>query len=127
MRLGIQGKMFKAYFCHSYRQITEVSIRVYEFAAEPFYHYVKKPLERRFPGWRLGVVMSIAIALISLLLNITFLIIGRVRHEPRENGLGTFQEGSCNSIGTFNLLYHGVINIMSTVSTVSRVIDRTSV
>lgn len=72
--------------------------------------------QKTFPDWKAGVVTAIVIATLTLVLNTAFLIWAIRKDSPGPNGLGTLFKGDCEQIGNWNKVGHGIINVISTVS-----------
>lgn len=72
--------------------------------------------QKTFPGWEYGVVWATIVGIGVLNSNVIFLIVAMTKNKPRPNGLGTLLEGGCSKVDWGNKVAHGVINVLSTVS-----------
>ena len=74
----------------------------------------RSKLEKKFPGWRLGVLSAFAAVSTILLFNVIFTIWAEVSSGVI-GGIGTIFEGTCGKSKSISLWLHLAINIFSTI------------
>ncbi|KAL9129526.1 MAG: hypothetical protein Q9217_002050 [Psora testacea] len=70
--------------------------------------------QKRFSGWRLGVLLAFIAALTVLLINVVFTLWAALSFQVRK-GVGTIFEGTCGKSKSISLWLHLVINVFGTV------------
>lgn len=73
----------------------------------------KRKPNRRFSGWKQGVLWGATLAAMVLALNITLIVLAL--RKDRSNGIVTLYSGSVDSVQTANLRLHILINVCSTL------------
>ena len=71
-----------------------------------------------YTGWHTGVLGCATSVIVVLLINVSLTIYAATNPEykrPRENGIGTLYEGSCDKSRAIGLWLHLGINVLSTV------------
>lgn len=66
-------------------------------------------------GWRMGITLSVATAITVFLINLILTIWAYSRYGLKRGGIGTIQEGSCETTRRLSLWLHLVINVLSTL------------
>ena len=65
-------------------------------------------------GWQIGVLSAFYISVFVLVVNISLLIVGGVKHGGYADGIGTLNYGDSGPMKRIGLTYHVLINVLST-------------
>ena len=66
-------------------------------------------------GWRMGITYCVATAVTVFMINLILTIWAFSRYGLKKGGIGTIQEGSCETTRRLSLWLHLLINILSTL------------
>ena len=67
-----------------------------------------------FQGWRMGIILCAATAIIVLTVNIVLIVFASIKYDLHD-GFGTLQEGDCHTTKDLSLWLHLAINVLSTL------------
>ena len=66
-------------------------------------------------GWRMGITLCVATAITVFMINLILTIWALSRYGLEKGGIGTIQEGSCETSRRLSLWLHLAINVLSTL------------
>ena len=66
-------------------------------------------------GWRMGITLCVATAMTVFMINLILTIWALSRYGLEKGGIGTIQEGSCETSRRLSLWLHLIINVLSTL------------
>ena len=86
---------------------------VYKQASVERANFLKK--SKYLHGWRMGITLCVVTALTVFMINLILTIWAISRYGLTKGGIGTIQEGSCETTRRLSLWLHLVINVLSTL------------